>query len=399
MKGGIILFIIIAVGIWFFVDRPVDNGEDKTIDVAEDTSSTENVQNALPINRSKTDTGETAVTTEEALPENTDDDNLISNDIDKEDKETETASSQSPEVEEPVEEAATPTQVPEASEPVEEIATVIEEPIVIPVYEKPTVELGASDIIINNGEELTLTWDAKNADSCKSSGFLIYGEMSGEMKFNPSLSNTYTLTCSNKGGEVKESVEVTVASSLGPAVTLRASAVDIDSTESITLTWGSINASNCSGTEFTANKTSGTVELSPNVTTRYRLVCTNSTTGATAETSVLVRVVYVDENIALDVTPPKLSGGAPTTTIVSTTTTIVMLSVETDEKATCKYSNTTGLLYANMTSFGGNKTTAHAVKISGLLPFSTYRYYVRCEDEEGNQNTADYLIQFSIADG
>lgn len=259
----------------------------------------------------------------------------------------------------------------------------------------PEVSLSVSSIIIEDKDSLTLTWDVKNADSCKSSGFLAYGEMSGELKFNPSRSTTYELNCSGSEGDVSKSVYVKVVTT-GTGVVLQSSVLYTTSKDPITLTWDSINASSCTGTGFSAGGTSGSVSVSPKETTRYRITCLNTTTGASAEESVLVKVTIIEEDSSPpDTTAPVISNGLPTGTF-SETTTEVTLSVQTDEEASCRYTLFAGTRFDDMTNFGYSNATEHKEEISGLTPHAKYRYYVRCEDEFGNQNQADYLLEFVI---
>lgn len=265
-----------------------------------------------------------------------------------------------------------------------------------PPPEPPDVSFTASDIILEDGDPVTLTWDVKNADSCKGIGFLPYGKMSDTVTFRPSQTITYGLTCSGAGGTVSKSIEVAVVPIAGVGVTLQASSVDITSNDSIELTWASINTSSCEGSNFSASGTGGTVTVSPDATTVYRIDCINSTTGIGAYDTVTVHVTYVEEDSGPpDTTPPVISDGTPTGTF-SATTTSVTLGVATDEKAACKYSLFAGTTFENMTAFSVSNATTHTVTINNLLPNAQYKYYVRCEDEAGNENTVDYPIQFVI---
>lgn len=59
-----------------------------------------------------------------------------------------------------------------------------------------------------------LTWSSQNAESCNASGAGWSGtlSLSGSQKVNPVVTTTYTITCSNSGGAVTQSVTLTVAS-------------------------------------------------------------------------------------------------------------------------------------------------------------------------------------------
>jgi lysophospholipase L1-like esterase len=98
-----------------------------------------------------------------------------------------------------------------------------------------------------------------------------------------------------------------------------------------------------------------------------------------------------------DTSPPVLSNGAPTGTKLFGTTQ-ALLSVSTNESATCRFDVTAGTTFASMPSvFATTGGTAHSSLVSGLLNGFSYRYYVRCADTLGNADGADYAISFSVA--
>ena len=71
----------------------------------------------------------------------------------------------------------------------------------------------------------------------------------------------------------------------------------------------------------------------------------------------------------------------------SITTTGAVLSVTTDESATCKFA-TTDSAYSGMTAFDAPNTgTSHAATLTGLTPSTGYDYYVRCADTSAQTNT------------
>ena len=91
--------------------------------------------------------------------------------------------------------------------------------------------------------------------------------------------------------------------------------------------------------------------------------------------------------------PPYRFNGKPSGTVGGTTFN-VELSLETDERAVCKYSTASGTSYIYM---------QHRFTTTGLIVHSTLvkvatgtinRYYVRCIDETGDINIDDYVITF-----
>ena len=300
----------------------------------------------------------------------------------------------------PVEEEPTPvaeqieTVAPDVIEELDSPEDTVEN-VVEPAYDPPTVDFSASDIIIRKSDNLTLTWSSLNADSCRSKGFFAGGDTEGEFSFSPSVSSEYTIICTGKGGEVEKSVYTEVGSLAAPSVVLFASSENINEDEETVLTWDSVNTTSCSSQEFSASSVSGALTVYPEETIRYWIECTNTDTGASNKTSVIV-VVNKDVNEGPpDTMPPVLSNGAPTTTFPSLTESVT-LSLDTDEDAECRYDLETGQAFSNMEKFSQTGGTYHSGTVAGLVDLSTNKYYVRCEDEEENQNNVDYVITFFI---
>jgi hypothetical protein len=106
---------------------------------------------------------------------------------------------------------------------------------------------------------------------------------------------------------------------------------------------------------------------------------------------------YSSASVTIDTTAPVRSNGSPSGTLNAGTTSTV-LTLMTDETATCRFSTTPGIDYSTM----ANDTTVasgtgHSATISGLQNGTSYIYYVRCRDGNQNANTDDYLISFSVA--
>lgn len=97
-----------------------------------------------------------------------------------------------------------------------------------------------------------------------------------------------------------------------------------------------------------------------------------------------------------DTTPPARSNGQPTGTLTGSTTQ-TSISLSTDENATCRYATSAGVAYSAMTnSFTTTGAITHSTLVTGLVGGGTYSYYVRCQDVNGNANTDDFIISFSV---
>lgn len=81
----------------------------------------------------------------------------------------------------------------------------------------------------------------------------------------------------------------------------------------------------------------------------------------------------------------------------------VIISLTTNEPATCKYSTERFTPYYFMTNaFSANGSInnlfPHSAVLKDLSSGNTYNYYVKCSDIKGNTNHDDFLISFSTAD-
>ncbi|MBI2559504.1 hypothetical protein HYW20_09345 [Candidatus Woesearchaeota archaeon] len=90
---------------------------------------------------------------------------------------------------------------------------------------------------------------------------------------------------------------------------------------------------------------------------------------------------------SLDTTPPVRSNPQPSGTIPAGTASTV-LSLTTNEPATCRYSTIPNTPYTLMTNtFTSTGGISHSTAISGLINGNTYTFYVNCIDAAGNANT------------
>lgn len=97
-----------------------------------------------------------------------------------------------------------------------------------------------------------------------------------------------------------------------------------------------------------------------------------------------------------DATSPFRSNPAPTKDLpVETRKT--MISLETDEKAICRYGDVSGLSYDSMRNiFSDTNAFSHSTLVTGLSEGGEYKYYVKCADEHSNKNNDDFIISFKV---
>jgi hypothetical protein len=97
---------------------------------------------------------------------------------------------------------------------------------------------------------------------------------------------------------------------------LTANPMTINQGQSSTITWGSTNATSCSGINFnTSGATSGTVVVAPPTTTTYTVQCTNGSTNQSDSKTITV-IVPAASIIAA---PPRVFSGTVTSVTWSTT--------------------------------------------------------------------------------
>ncbi|MFA6386862.1 MAG: hypothetical protein WCW32_00005, partial [Candidatus Paceibacterota bacterium] len=102
--------------------------------------------------------------------------------------------------------------------------------------------------------------------------------------------------------------------------------------------------------------------------------------------------------LASETAPPLRSSGFPTGSINTDTARLgIMVSLSTDEDATCKYSSTPGVTYSAMNNtFSTTGANLHAFVNTGFYVGGNFTFYIKCQDAWGNTNTDDYLISFLV---
>ena len=161
-----------------------------------------------------------------------------------------------------------------------------------PQNPRPDVNFSADRVTVQSGEQVTLTWQVTEADSCIASGAWAGSKtLSGTFDTDPiNATTTYTLSCSGTGGETARSVVISLNTPASPAVNLSASPISIVSGGTTTLSWSSSNADSCtaSGAWSGSKETNGSQVVSPDSNSTYTLSCTGD--GGSVNTSFEVTV-------------------------------------------------------------------------------------------------------------
>lgn len=144
--------------------------------------------------------------------------------------------------------------------------------------------------------DLEQTWNA------------VYGTQSGYAVVSSGYSYA---TISGEGGLCGDLIEGATL----PTAVILVNPSTIQSGNSATLTWGSGNASSCTGTNFsTGGATSGTISVSPTDTTSYSVSCTDGSNTANASTVLTVTDAPVPApTVTLSADPSTVTAGDPTT--------------------------------------------------------------------------------------
>ena len=114
-------------------------------------------------------------------------------------------------------------------------------------------------------------------------------------------------------------------------------------------------------------------------------------------------VVFINEKVTVgpvdttEIIPPVRFNGAPTSSVGGTTLN-VEISLETDELAVCRYDTVASTTFALQPNIFSNTGFLYHSTIVAVTPATLASFYVRCIDDEGNFNTDDYLIQFTVND-
>ena len=133
-----------------------------------------------------------------------------------------------------------------------------------------------------SGDNSTLAWSS-NGTRCVGTGFSTGNAASGTLVVSPTSTTTYSVACDAGGATTPATATVTVNASSSASIMSNVTAVP---SNAATISWSSVNASACTGTNFsTGGATSGSVQVTPLVTTTYTVTCD---TSAPASVQVIV---------------------------------------------------------------------------------------------------------------
>ncbi|GEM_PF-5799397 len=103
--------------------------------------------------------------------------------------------------------------------------------------------------------------------------------------------------------------------------------------------------------------------------------------------------IFTYNSIPLDITPPKILSYDPKSALSGD----ISINLVTDEDSTCKYSETPNIQYSNMFASTSDSGKTHIFSILGVSAGNN-NYYVRCKDNQENENTQDYIVSIVLTD-
>ncbi|HSE35386.1 MAG TPA: dockerin type I domain-containing protein [Candidatus Paceibacterota bacterium] len=156
------------------------------------------------------------------------------------------------------------------------------------------------------------------------------------------------------------------------------------------------------GTNATFGTTGDTNITNPTATTSYRIrIETRDSSDALIDSGTAM-IAIVDE-VGMgpldtrDLTEAVISNGLPNG-LLAPNISALQMSFQTDKLAVCRYSTVAGTAYAAMTgtTTSSNFGQLHHTIVTGLTNGAQRTYYIRCLNNSGIENTADYVISFEI---
>ena len=182
--------------------------------------------------------------------------------------------------------------------------------VTITVGNLPTIDIfSATPSAIIQGGSSDLNCFVTNADTVSIDQGI--GDVTGTTSYivTPAATTTYTLTATNAYGSVTSSVTVTVGQL--PSVDISESPETITEGETAILSWTSVNAESCSIDQgIGAVALSGSMAVTPSVTTVYTITATNTSGTATDSVNVTVNNLPV---VSITAAPIEIIVGSSST--------------------------------------------------------------------------------------
>ncbi len=232
-----------------------------------------------------------------------------------------------------------------------------------------------------------------------SGGFMLTFESSGGGDFNIPVALDYsdmTLSVSSGGGPFIARTLAPLPTALNDGV-----AVSAGTGGSVIITLASGVPGIASGDSIKITIGANAYIISPAVVGSYHIrihTFDNTNTQLDFGSTLIAIVSPVTVNGEIKVILPFRSNGLPTGLLPGATTN-VLVSLNTDIPAFCKYATTSDVDFFSMSSstifLDANAGLLHYINVP-VFENDIFTYYLRCVSENGNPNPDDYIISFEI---
>ena len=255
--------------------------------------------------------------------------------------------------------------------------------VVNDIPDAPIVDLTATPIVVNEGEQATLSWTSQNATNCFASG----GPWSGAKTINGTeavgplqTTSSFAITCRNAAGvEVTDTATVTVVDTPdAPTVILTANPTVVDEGGQTVLNWTSTNAVSCQASSAPLGIWSGTKAPNSNeisgaliVNTTFTITCRNANGQTASDTAqVIVEQLPDTPTVSISASPITVDEGEQT-----------MLTWSSNNTVSCR---------ANGGPWSGTKATVGSEFTQPLSVASTFT--ITCENSVGTEVSANVTV-------
>ncbi|MBS1829296.1 MAG: OmpA family protein [Acidobacteria bacterium] len=162
---------------------------------------------------------------------------------------------------------------------------------------------------IRAGEATSLTWTVENADEVTIDGIGRVDARGGSTNLSPEQTTTYKLTARNRGGEVSETVTVTVQRPDARIIFFTASPMNVVAGQSTTLSWQTENADTVEISGVGGVAQSGSQTVTPDGNTTYVITARNRFGQATSQVAVRVTPAPMPRIVRFTAAPAEIVNG------------------------------------------------------------------------------------------
>ncbi len=162
---------------------------------------------------------------------------------------------------------------------------------------------------IRAGEATTLTWAVENADEVTIDGIGRVDTRGGSTNVSPDQTTTYKITARNRGGEVSETVTVTVQRPEARVIFFTASPMNVVAGQTSTLSWQTENADTVEISGIGGVAQSGSQTVTPTENSVYVITARNRFGQSTAQVAIRVTPAPMPRIVRFTAAPAEIVNG------------------------------------------------------------------------------------------